>query len=78
MLGKQITDGCHQTALSRISGIDTIKYHTGPDTPYGKLTKTQKIITHKRAKRSILSQQVSKAAGEQIRQYNKDKQKQQK
>ena len=40
------------------SGIDTIKYHTLPRTPYGKVTKTQGTITHKRTKRSALSQQV--------------------
>ena len=28
------------------SGIDTIKYHTWPGTPYGKVTKTQEITTH--------------------------------
>ena len=31
-----------------------IKYHTWPETPYGKVTKTQENITHKRAKRSAL------------------------
>ena len=40
------------------SGIDTIKFHTWPSTPYGKMTKTQENSTYKRAKRSNLSQQV--------------------
>ena len=35
-----------------------IKYHTLPGTPYGKMTKTQANIIHKRAKWSALSQQV--------------------
>ena len=33
------------------SGIDTIKYHTWPTTPYWKVTKAQWNITYKRAKR---------------------------
>ena len=40
------------------SGIDTIKFHIRPETLYGKVTKTQVNITHKRAKISALSQQV--------------------
>ena len=40
------------------SGIYTIKYHTQPETPYGTVTKTQGNITHKRDKRSDLSQQM--------------------
>ena len=40
----------------QISGIDTI--NTQPETPYGKVTKTQENITYKRANRAALSQQV--------------------
>ena len=32
------------------SGTDIIKYHTWPNTSYGKVTKTQENITQKRAK----------------------------
>ena len=39
------------------SGIDTIKYHTWPRIPQGKVTKTQTSQT--RANRSALSQQVT-------------------
>ena len=41
------------------SGIDRIKCHTGTETPYGNVTKTRGNFTHKRAKRSVLSQQVT-------------------
>ena len=41
------------------SGIDTIKNHSRPRTPHGKVTKTQENITFKRAKRLALSQQVA-------------------
>ena len=43
----------------QMSGVHAIKYHTRPRIPHGKVTKTQEIITHKRAKRSSLSQQVT-------------------
>ena len=41
------------------SWIRTIKYHIWPRTPHGKVTKTQENITHKRAKRLALSQQLT-------------------
>ena len=40
-------------------------------------SKTQENITHKRAKRSALSQQVTTRLHKQIRQYDKDKQERQ-
>ena len=40
------------------SGIDTIDYHTWPLKPYVKVTTAQENITHKTAKRSVLSKQV--------------------
>ena len=43
-----------------MSGIDTIKYHTWPRIPYGKVTNTQENITYRSARESALSQQVTK------------------
>ena len=40
------------------SGIDTIKHHTWPEPPLGRVRKAQENITHKRAKNSALAQQV--------------------
>ena len=34
-------DGGRKLRSRQRSGIDTIKYHTLPETPYGKVTKTQ-------------------------------------
>ena len=39
--------------------IDKIRHHNWPRTPNGKITKTQLNITHQRARRSALSQQVT-------------------
>ena len=47
-------------------------YHTLLKTPYGKMTK-KTAITHKRAKRSTLSQQVITRLQGQTSQYDKDK-----
>ena len=38
----------------QISGIDTIKYHTWPGTPYGKVTKTWENTTHKWANKLFI------------------------
>ena len=40
------------------SGVNTIKYQTWPDTPYGNEEKTLESIMHKKAKTSALSQLV--------------------
>ena len=40
---------------------------------YGKVAETQENATHKRAKRSVRSQQVTQGCNEQTRHHNKDK-----
>ena len=53
--------GLNFSKLGRMqrSGIDSVKYHTWPSTPYGKVTKTQQNATYRRAKKTALSQQVT-------------------
>ena len=47
----------YNTNKQQRSRIHTIKYHSRPSTPYGKVTKTQENSTYKRAKRSANPQQ---------------------